>query len=178
MTTGAVVDTAATATNTAAQNTGIIARARAVVAMTAQKVARLAVSAATKAAAAAQWLLNAAFLANPVGAVILGLVALGGLFVLLYKKVGWFRDGVNFLWNNALKPLGKFIATIFIGHLESARQGLAHRRDLRDPGLPLARDGSVQRLRRHPVGGREGPGVGPGDRRQDQGRPGRVHRVR
>jgi hypothetical protein len=46
-------------------------------------------------AAAAQWLFNAAMTANPIGLIILALVALGVAFVVLYKKVGWFRNAVN-----------------------------------------------------------------------------------
>jgi hypothetical protein len=49
----------------------------------------------TKAAAAAQWLLNLAMEANPIGIIIAALVALGVAFVVLYKKVGWFRNAVN-----------------------------------------------------------------------------------
>lgn len=64
----------------------------------AQRVATLAVSAATRAWAAGQWLLNAALTANPIGLVIVGLVAFGALVVVMYKKVGWFRTGVDALW--------------------------------------------------------------------------------
>lgn len=46
-------------------------------------------------ATAAQWLFNVAMSANPIGLVILGIVALIALFVLLYTKVGWFRTGVD-----------------------------------------------------------------------------------
>jgi TP901 family phage tail tape measure protein len=53
-------------------------------------------------AAAAIPVLSAAlaFLAaNPVVLVIAGLVALGVGFVIAYKKIGWFRDGVNAVWS-------------------------------------------------------------------------------
>lgn len=47
---------------------------------------------------AAQWLLNAALTANPIGLVIVAIALLVGAFVLAYKKIGWFRDGVNAVW--------------------------------------------------------------------------------
>lgn len=52
-------------------------------------------SAATKIAAAGQWLLNAALAANPIGLVVIAIAALVAGVILAYKKVGWFRDGVN-----------------------------------------------------------------------------------
>lgn len=63
--------------------------------MVASKVALVATSAATKAAAAAQWLLNVALSANPIGLIIIAIVALVAGFILLYQKCEWFRDGVN-----------------------------------------------------------------------------------
>lgn len=39
--------------------------------------------------------LNAAWAANPVGIIVLGVTALVGAFVLAYMKVDWFRNGVN-----------------------------------------------------------------------------------
>lgn len=50
---------------------------------------------ATKAAAGVQWLLNAAMAANPIGLIIAGVVALGAVFVLLYKKCEPFRNFIN-----------------------------------------------------------------------------------
>lgn len=52
----------------------------------------------TKGLAAAQASLNAAMAANPIGLVLIALVALGAALVVMYKKVGWFRDGVNAAW--------------------------------------------------------------------------------
>lgn len=82
----------ATATGTAAENAGILARGRAVVGMVAHKVATIASSAATKAAAAAQWLLNVAMSANPIGLVILAIAGLVAGFVILWKKSEAFRN--------------------------------------------------------------------------------------
>jgi O-antigen/teichoic acid export membrane protein len=50
-------------------------------------------AAASKAAAAAQWLLNAAMEANPIGLIIVAMVALVALFVLLWKHSETFRHG-------------------------------------------------------------------------------------
>lgn len=60
---------------------------------------QLAASAASKAWAAAQWLLNAALSANPIGLIILAIVAFIGIIVLAYNKIGWFRDLVNAAWS-------------------------------------------------------------------------------
>lgn len=48
-------------------------------------------AAATKAAAAAQWLMNVAMSANPIGAVIVAVIALVAAFVLAYKRSEKFR---------------------------------------------------------------------------------------
>lgn len=90
--------TTATVTGTAAESAGLLTRARAVVGMVAQKVAMVAVSAATKAWAAAQWLLNVAMTANPIGLVIVAIVALVAVFVLAWKKSATFRAIVLTTW--------------------------------------------------------------------------------
>jgi hypothetical protein len=36
---------------------------------------------------------------GPIGLVVLGIAAVGAAFVLLYTKVGWFRDAVNAVWS-------------------------------------------------------------------------------
>jgi tape measure domain-containing protein len=64
-------------------------------AMVANKVATLAQAVAAKVAAAAQWLLNAAMDANPITLIIIAIIALIGVFVLAYQKIGWFRDFVQ-----------------------------------------------------------------------------------
>jgi hypothetical protein len=70
-------------------------------------VVTVAASAASKAWAAAQWLLNAALTANPIGLVVVGVGLLIGGLVLAYKKSETFREGVNSLWG-ALKKFGGF----------------------------------------------------------------------
>jgi hypothetical protein len=59
------------------------------------EAAQVAVKAATVAWTAMQWLLNAALDANPIGAIILAIGALGGALVLAYKKSETFRDIVD-----------------------------------------------------------------------------------
>jgi murein DD-endopeptidase MepM/ murein hydrolase activator NlpD len=66
--------------------------------MIVQRGTTIAVTAATRAWAAGQWLLNAALTANPVGLVVVALVALGAGVVVAYKKVEWFRNGVDAAW--------------------------------------------------------------------------------
>jgi hypothetical protein len=78
-------------------------------------VVTAAASAASKTWAAAQWLLNAALTANPIGLVVVGVGLLVGGFILAYKKSETFRDGVNNLWGMLKKfisftPLGALIA--------------------------------------------------------------------
>ncbi|MBO5870835.1 MAG: phage tail tape measure protein [Clostridia bacterium] len=43
--------------------------------------------------------LNAVMAANPVGAIILAITALIAIFVTLYNKCDWFRNGVNAIWD-------------------------------------------------------------------------------
>jgi len=75
-----------------------IAGWKGVAAMTAQAVAGLAVRAATALWTGAQWLLNAALYANPIGLVIAAVAALVVGVVWAYKNVGWFHDAVNKAW--------------------------------------------------------------------------------
>jgi phage-related protein len=54
---------------------------------------------ATQAQTAAQWLLNTAMSANPIGVVVVLIAALVAAFVLAYQHITVFRDGVNDLWH-------------------------------------------------------------------------------
>lgn len=65
------------------------------VATVATAVAQKAAAAASKAWAAAQWLLNAALTANPIGLVIIAIVALVAVLVLAYKRSATFRSVVQ-----------------------------------------------------------------------------------
>lgn len=68
------------------------------VATQAKRAAELAAAAASKVAAGAQWLLNAALTANPIGLVIAAIVALVAGLVLAYKKSETFRRIVQKVW--------------------------------------------------------------------------------
>jgi phage-related minor tail protein len=76
-------------------------------------------TAAEAAATGATWSLNTALRANPIGLVVTAVALLVGAFVLAYKKVDWFRNSVNWLWNTALKPLAGFL----MGGLRVALKG-------------------------------------------------------
>lgn len=65
--------------------------------------------AVTNGLAAAQAGLNAALAANPIGLVIIAIAALIAIFVLAYKKVGWFRDMVNAAWAGIKTAVGAVV---------------------------------------------------------------------
>lgn len=67
--------------------------------MIAQKVATIAGTIATGAATAAQWALNIAMSANPIGLIIIAIVALVAAVVVLWKKNETFRRVVTAAWN-------------------------------------------------------------------------------
>lgn len=57
----------------------------------------------------AMWLLNAAFVANPIGIVIAALVALGVGFVILWKKSETFRNIVKGVWSAVQRATGNAV---------------------------------------------------------------------
>ena len=74
----------------------------------------------------AQWLLNIALDANPVGAIIIGVIALGAALVLAYERVGWFRKAVQSVFHwivNNWKLLAKIILAPFVPLLDGAQAG-------------------------------------------------------
>ena len=75
--------------------------------MLAYKTAQLAVTGATKAMTLAQGALNLVLSMNPIGIVIIALTSLAAVFVVLYNKCDWFRNGVNAVWSN--------VKSIFVG---------------------------------------------------------------
>ena len=77
-----------------------------------QKGAMIATTVATKAMAAAQWLLNAAMNANPIGLIIAGVVALVAGIVLLWNKCEWFRNLVMTIFE-AIKTGLQAVITFF-----------------------------------------------------------------
>lgn len=78
-------------------------------------VAQAAWTAVMTAGSVAQWALNAAMAANPIGLIVVGVVALGAALVLAWQKSETFRnvvmgawqgiqDAASFAWNSILKP--------------------------------------------------------------------------
>jgi phage-related protein len=68
-----------------------VASIRSTAALVGQKVALAASTVATGAMTAAQWLLNVALTANPIGLIILAIVALAAVLVIAWKKSDTFR---------------------------------------------------------------------------------------
>jgi murein DD-endopeptidase MepM/ murein hydrolase activator NlpD len=76
----------------------VAAKAREAVAWTASRAAMIAASVASKAVTAAQWLLNAALTANPIGIVVVAIAGLVAALVIAYKKSETFRKVVQTVW--------------------------------------------------------------------------------
>lgn len=74
-----------------------------VAAYKAYELAQIAIKVATVAWTGVQWLLNAALAANPIGLIVIAITALVAGFVLAYKKVDWFRKGVDAALDGILK---------------------------------------------------------------------------
>lgn len=119
----------------AGQVQALAATVAATVATVAQRVALAAGSLAMKAAAAAQWALNAAMSANPIGIIIVLVIALVAGIVLLWQKNEGFRNAVTAVWNAIKSGIGSAIDGIknFIQGLIDKVQGLWERiRDIKD----------------------------------------------
>lgn len=100
------VAAAASAVWTAATNALTLANIRGAAAAVAQRVAAVASAVAQRAVAiatgawtAAQWLLNAAMSANPIGLIIIAIVALVAAIVIAYQRSETFRNIVQAVWN-------------------------------------------------------------------------------
>ncbi len=87
--------TTASALMAAAQNANAVASVRAAAASVTSRTATLASAAATKVATVAQWLWNAAMAANPIGLIVLAIVALIAGLVLAYQHSETFRRVVT-----------------------------------------------------------------------------------
>lgn len=107
--------------NTALKLAGPHAQALAY-AFLAYKVAATVAAVASKGLAAAEWALNVAMDANPVGAVVLAITALTAGLVVAYEKVGWFHKAVDsvFGWIKDHWPLlvGIFLSPIALAVIE------------------------------------------------------------
>ncbi len=89
-----ILATAFVACNTAVKAAIVTTKAWAIV-TTAWSAAAGGAAIATRLLATALVTLDLALFANPVGIIVLAVVALAGAFVLAYEKVTWFRKGVN-----------------------------------------------------------------------------------
>lgn len=73
-------------------------------------------SGVTKAAAAAQWLLNVAMDANPIGLIVIAIVGLIAIIVLIATKTTWFQTLWKVTWSaikTALSASWSFIKAVF-----------------------------------------------------------------
>ena len=84
------------------------------------------VTVASKAFAAAQWLVNAALAANPVGVVILALVALAAAAYLVYTRWDQIKAGALALWTD-LSTLGAKFIQIGADMINGLVQGITSR---------------------------------------------------
>lgn len=81
------------------------------IALIAHKVALIAASVATKVAAAAQWLLNAAMSANPIGLIIMAIAALVAAIVWMVKNWDKVKEALGKVWDwmkNAFQAVVNF----------------------------------------------------------------------
>lgn len=79
------------------------------------RAALLVTQGATAAATAAQWLLNAALTANPIGLVIAGIALLVGILVVAYKNSETFRDGVDGAFRVVKETVGDAVGFMIQG---------------------------------------------------------------
>lgn len=105
-----LLNTGALAANTATSKAAIITSK-------AMAAAQIAWAAVTKTVTAAQWLLNAALLANPIGLVIAGVAALIAIGVVLYKNWDKIKDFFAGFWeslkSDTVGTLASIAATLF-----------------------------------------------------------------
>lgn len=94
---------------TVATTGNVIAMKAASIAALVQKGALIAASVAAGIMTAAQWALNVAMDANPIGLIILAIVALIAAFVLAYTKIDWFRNFID----GAFSFIFNAISTVF-----------------------------------------------------------------
>jgi hypothetical protein len=89
-----------------------LAMVKAKIASAAHSAQTIATSAATKTAAGAQWLLNAALTANPIGLVVVALAAMTAGVVLAYNKSETFRDVVDSAFGLAKRVVGDVVDVV------------------------------------------------------------------
>lgn len=102
----------AEAVHNSAKKTSLLTTLRQTAATVASFVAQKTVAAATKAWAATQWLLNAAMSANPLGLVIIAIVALVAAVVLAYRRFDTFRKIVDTVFSWLKSAVGAVIGFV------------------------------------------------------------------
>lgn len=88
------------------------------------KLGQLAHAAVTRVSAAAQWALNVAMSANPIGLVVIAIVALVAIFVIAYKKSETFRSIVNAAFAK-VKAAAQSVAGFFTKNVPAAFQKIS-----------------------------------------------------
>lgn len=81
------------------------------IALKAQRVAALSVAAGTKIMTVAQWALNAAMTANPIGIAVVAVVALAAGLVWLYRNCEPVRTAIDAVWS-VIKTVGKNVLKV------------------------------------------------------------------
>jgi len=71
----------------------------------------------------AQWALNVALTANPIGLVIAAIAALIGGIMYAYEKVGWFRGGIMAIWET-IKGFGKALKELIVDRITQMLKGI------------------------------------------------------
>lgn len=89
----------------------------------ASSVAQKAAAAASAIWTGAQWLLNAAMDANPIGLVVLAIIALIAIIEVVVHNTKWFKDRWNDLWG-FLKAVGAWFAGPFVHFFKNAVTGI------------------------------------------------------
>jgi hypothetical protein len=106
------VHTGATVTGTVATTAGDVATKRSVLSMIAARAAMIAGAVATGVVTAAQWLWNVAVMANPIGLIILAVIAFIAVIVLLVKHHEVIREWIgkawDFIWEK-IKAFGSWL---------------------------------------------------------------------
>lgn len=91
-----------------ATSSTIVVQAKARASAIAHAATSKVVAAATKAWAATQWVLNAALTANPIGLVVVAVIALVAIIVVAYKKSETFRTVVQ----GVMRAVGIYVGTV------------------------------------------------------------------
>lgn len=78
----------------------------------------------TKLMTVRQWALNAAMAANPVGLIIVGVLALAAAFTYAYNQLGWFRGGIDAL-SVLTKQFGLILTEYVINRFSEILSGLS-----------------------------------------------------